>query len=92
MTPQEELVNAVMKLDAEAKAMRLVVGFLLAENPGAVARLKLLVPQLDDVTLQFLISDDQRTHMKLALTQLLATVQADADRVAQEKIKPASGG
>ena len=85
MSPQEELVNAVMKLDAEAKAMRLAVGFLLAECPEAVGRLKLLVPQLDDVTLQFLLSDEQRAHMKLTLKQLLATVQADADRVAQEK-------
>ncbi|MEP6792197.1 MAG: hypothetical protein ABI907_12560 [Ramlibacter sp.] len=82
MSAQEELVNAVTKLDAEAKLMRLVIGFLLADNPGAAARLKLLIPQLDDVTLQFLISDEQRAHMKVTLSQLVATVQADADRIA----------
>ncbi|MBI2768981.1 MAG: hypothetical protein HYX47_05135 [Burkholderiales bacterium] len=88
MSPQEELVNAVMKLDAEAKAMRLVVGFLLAENPEAVQRLKLLVPQLDDVTLQFLLSDDQRAHMKTTLAQLLATVLADARRTTGADLAP----
>jgi hypothetical protein len=65
---RDELVKTTLLLVAETKALKLILGFVLAESPDALSRLQETARDIDDLTLQFPLSDDQRFHLREVLS------------------------
>jgi hypothetical protein len=78
-----QLEATVLSLVAETKALRFVTGFLLAENPLALARMQRALPRVDDLTLLMALTDGQREQLRASISQILETVQSTIDREAE---------
>ena len=77
---RDELVKTSLLLTAETRALRLILGFVLAESPQAFERLQKSAKHLDDLTQQFELSDAQQLHLKEVIEQVLERVRTDPFR------------
>lgn len=77
---EDQLVSIVQDLVAEGRALRVIVGLLLADNPSALLRLKEMALAAEEFTLPLPLSERQRSHLRDTLAQVAAGVEADRNR------------
>jgi len=65
-------IDALLRLEAEVTALRMICGFLIASNQQALDALSTVEKRIDDLTLTAPLTEFQRQCLAEALGQVLA--------------------
>lgn len=78
------LTEAVIHLEAEVGALRLLVGIAVAESPTVIDALERLAPHLEGLALSFQTSDQTNARAQEVLAQVLEVARSYRSRVYPE--------
>lgn len=89
--PTDPVTAAILQLEAEARALRVVLGLVLAESPAGLRLLQQIVPHLETLGLNVSLTDGQLIHLNKVVLEILEQAQTyreKSDALAKSRESP----